>query len=79
MKTKKVTEYINESKKPLFTFEILPPLKEHRIDTIYQSVEPLMEYNPSYINMQYNQQKEKFKNILPSYLLAFCFEKSRST
>lgn len=61
MKTKKVTEYISESKKPLFTFEILPPLKGHNIDTIYQAIEPLMDFNPSYINVTYHQQEEEFK------------------
>ncbi|OFY20140.1 MAG: methylenetetrahydrofolate reductase [NAD(P)H] [Bacteroidetes bacterium GWF2_33_38] len=61
MNNKKVTDYINESKNPLFTFEILPPLKGHNIDTIYQAIEPLLEFGPSFINVTYHQQEEEFK------------------
>src|SRR5512133_2813176 len=50
MKGPTVIDLINSSKKPLFTFELLPPLKGHSIDRIYHTIEGLMEYAPAYIN-----------------------------
>ncbi|MGB8357676.1 MAG: methylenetetrahydrofolate reductase, partial [Bacteroidales bacterium] len=45
-----VIDLINSSNKPLFTFELLPPLKGHSIDRIYHTIENLLEYAPAYIN-----------------------------
>lgn len=45
-----VIDLINGSKKPLFTFELLPPLKGHSIERIYHTIEGLLEYAPAYIN-----------------------------
>jgi methylenetetrahydrofolate reductase (NADPH) len=50
MKGPNVIDLINSSKKPLFTFELLPPLKGHSIDRIYHTIEGLLEYEPAYIN-----------------------------
>jgi methylenetetrahydrofolate reductase (NADPH) len=45
-----VLEKIQTAKSPLFTFELLPPLKGHSIDKVYASIEGLLEFNPAYIN-----------------------------
>jgi methylenetetrahydrofolate reductase (NADPH) len=45
-----VIEKIREAKGPLFTFELLPPLKGHSIERIYQAIDRLVEFNPAYIN-----------------------------
>jgi len=45
-----VIEKIKNSRGPLFTFELLPPLKGHSIDKIYTAIERLLEFNPAYIN-----------------------------
>jgi methylenetetrahydrofolate reductase (NADPH) len=46
-----VLEKINKAEgRPLFTFELLPPLKGHSIDKIYATIDRLIEYNPAYIN-----------------------------
>ncbi|MDP3436145.1 MAG: methylenetetrahydrofolate reductase [NAD(P)H] [Bacteroidales bacterium] len=45
-----VIEKIKNAKSPLFTFELLPPLKGHSIDKIYASIEGLLEFDPAYIN-----------------------------
>ncbi|OFX28518.1 MAG: methylenetetrahydrofolate reductase [NAD(P)H] [Bacteroidetes bacterium GWA2_31_9] len=57
----KVCELFKKSKKPLFTFEILPPLKGVNISTIYDAIEPLMEFDPAYINVTYHQQETVYK------------------
>jgi len=41
---------IKEAKGPLFTFELLPPLKGHSIEKTYTAIERLLEFNPAYIN-----------------------------
>jgi methylenetetrahydrofolate reductase (NADPH) len=45
-----VIEKITSAKGPLFTFELLPPLKGHSIERIYSAIDRLMEYEPAYIN-----------------------------
>ncbi|MDR2887309.1 MAG: methylenetetrahydrofolate reductase [NAD(P)H] [Bacteroidales bacterium] len=45
-----VIEIIKNAKKPLFTFELLPPLKGHSIERIYATIDRLMEFEPAYIN-----------------------------
>ena len=45
-----VIEKIRNSSGPLFTFELLPPLKGHSIERIYTAIDRLIEFNPAYIN-----------------------------
>jgi methylenetetrahydrofolate reductase (NADPH) len=45
-----VIETINNAKGPLFTFELLPPLKGHSIERTYSAIDRLIEYAPAYIN-----------------------------
>jgi methylenetetrahydrofolate reductase (NADPH) len=45
-----VIELIKSAKSPLFTFELLPPLKGHSIERIYSAIDRLIEYAPAYIN-----------------------------
>ena len=42
-----VIEKINSAKSPLFTFELLPPLKGRSIDKIYNAIEKLLEFEPA--------------------------------
>lgn len=54
----KVIEHLNNANgKTLFTLEILPPLKGENIQSVYDVLDPLMEHNPSYINITYHQQE----------------------
>ena len=53
----KVTDIIAQSKHPLFTFELLPPLKGHTIDSINETIEDLLVYHPAYINITNHQQE----------------------
>jgi methylenetetrahydrofolate reductase (NADPH) len=45
-----VLEKIKTAKGPLFTFELLPPLKGHSIEKTYAAIDRLMEFEPAYIN-----------------------------
>jgi methylenetetrahydrofolate reductase (NADPH) len=57
----KVTEYIKNAKKTLFSFEILPPLKGTSIEFIYNSLDPLMEFNPPFIDVTYHREEYVYK------------------
>jgi methylenetetrahydrofolate reductase (NADPH) len=47
----KVVDLLTSTKKTLFTFEILPPLKGGSFVEIQRTIEPLLEFSPSYINV----------------------------
>ena len=64
----KVTDHIKESKKPLFSFEILPPLKSKGIQSIYEGIDPLMEFEPPFINVTYHREEYMYKKREKGYL-----------
>ncbi|MAD97929.1 MAG: methylenetetrahydrofolate reductase [NAD(P)H] [Flavobacteriaceae bacterium] len=48
----KVTEHIAQSEgKTLFSFEIIPPRKGKNIQELYNNIDPLMEFNPPFIDV----------------------------
>lgn len=48
----KITEHIKNAKgATLFSFEIIPPLKGHRIQELYDNIDPLMEFKPPFIDV----------------------------
>jgi methylenetetrahydrofolate reductase (NADPH) len=48
----KVTDHIkNANGKTLFSFEIVPPQKGQNIQDLYNNVDPLMEFNPPFIDV----------------------------
>ncbi|MFT3682403.1 MAG: methylenetetrahydrofolate reductase [NAD(P)H] [Ferruginibacter sp.] len=57
----KVTEHIARAKETLISFEILPPLKGKTINTIYNHLDPLMEFKPAFINVTYHRSETMFK------------------
>ena len=65
----RVTEHIKKSEgKTMFSFEILPPLKGQNIQTIFDNIDLLMEFNPPFIDVTYHREEYEFKE-LPSGLL----------
>ena len=48
----KVTDHINAAKgETLFSFEIIPPVKGRNIKELYDNIDPLMEFNPPFIDV----------------------------
>jgi len=56
-----VIDKINSAKGPLFTFELLPPLKGHSIERTYQAIDRLVEYEPAYINFTSHRNEIVFR------------------
>ena len=60
----KVTEHIQTAKgETLFSFEILPPLKGQNIQTIFDSIDPLMEFKPPFIDVTYHREEYDYKEL----------------
>lgn len=57
----KVIEHINHANGTLVSFEILPPLKGKGIQSLYQHLDPLMEFKPAFINVTYHRSEHVFK------------------
>ncbi|GAB3167949.1 methylenetetrahydrofolate reductase [NAD(P)H] [Telluribacter humicola] len=54
----KVTEYISQANgKTLFSIEIIPPIKGQNINQLLDSVEPLMEFNPPFVDVTYHREE----------------------
>ena len=57
----KVTDHIKDAAGTLVSFEVLPPLKGKGIDALYRHLDPLMAFNPAYINVTYHRSEHVFK------------------
>ena len=65
----KVIKHIENAKgKTQFSFEILPPLKGQNIQIIFENIDPLMEFNPPFIDVTYHREEYTYKE-LPNGLL----------
>ena len=50
-----INRTFDASKKTLVSFEVLPPLKGRSISYIYEHLDPLMKFKPSWINVTYHR------------------------
>jgi len=58
----KVTEHIARANgKTLFSIEILPPLKGENIRTLFDNLDPLMEFKPPFIDVTYHREEYVYK------------------
>ena len=58
----KITDHITNAKgKTLFSFELLPPVKGKSITDIYDAIDPLMEFNPPFIDVTYHREDYIYK------------------
>jgi len=57
----KVIDHISKASDTLLSFEVLPPLKGKTIVSLYDHLDPLMEFKPSWINVTYHRSETMFK------------------
>src|SRR3978361_287334 len=58
----KITDHIkNAAGKPVFSFELLPPVKGNSIQGIYDAIDPLMEFSPPFIDVTYHREDYIYK------------------
>lgn len=57
----KITDHLKQAKETLFSLEILPPLKGKSIQSIYDGIDPLMEFKPPFVNVTYHREEYVYK------------------
>lgn len=57
----KVIDHLKSASSTLVSFEILPPLKGKGINALWEHLDPLMEFKPSFINVTYHRSESMFK------------------
>ncbi len=63
---RRVTEIIDEAieqGRTRFAFELLPPLKGAGLDRIYEAIDPLMAFDPAYINITFHREGIKAREL----------------
>ncbi len=64
----KIIDLLKDTDKTLFSFELLPPLKGQDIESIYETIDPLMEFKPPYINVTYHQEELVYRKVKENLL-----------
>ncbi len=64
----KVTEHIGKAKDTLFSFELLPPLKGQNFQSIQEAIDPLLDFNPAFINITYHQEEVVYEHLENGYM-----------
>ncbi len=62
----KVIDILNSAikeDKTRFAFELLPPLKGVGLNKIYEAIDPLMEFDPAYINITFHRESIKEREL----------------
>lgn len=58
----KVIDHLrNANGKTLFTIEVLPPLKGENIRSLFDHMDPLMEFKPSFVDVTYHREEYVYK------------------
>ncbi len=57
----KVIDHFKNAKSTLFSIEILPPLKGVGIESLYSHLDPLVEFNPPFIDVTYHREEYVYK------------------
>ncbi len=59
----KLSEALKGLSSTRFSFELLPPPKGKDIGYIYERIDPLMEFDPLYINVTYHQEEVVYRKV----------------
>ena len=60
----KIIDHLKNAKgKALFSFEILPPLKGQNVKSIFDNIDPLMEFKPPFIDVTYHREEYVYKQL----------------
>lgn len=59
----RIIDIINDSRNPVFSFEILPPLKGNSISKVFSIIEKLSRFNPKFVNITSHHSEYIFKPL----------------
>jgi methylenetetrahydrofolate reductase (NADPH) len=74
-----VIEQLKTTKNPLFSFELLPPLKGKSIQSVYDGIDPLMECKPAFVNVTYHREEFVYKKREKGFLEKISIKKRPGT
>jgi methylenetetrahydrofolate reductase (NADPH) len=57
----KVIEHLKNARQTLFSIEVLPPMKGKNINDLFRVIDPLMEFNPPFIDVTYHREEIIYK------------------
>jgi methylenetetrahydrofolate reductase (NADPH) len=75
----KVVDHLKQAKSTLFSIEILPPLKGKSIQSIYNGIDPLIEFKPAFIDVTYHREEYIYKKRDGGYLEKVAIRKRPGT
>lgn len=75
----KIIDVLNESKETILSFEILPPLKGAGINSLYDGIDPLMEFKPKFVNVTYHREEYVYKKREKGFLEKVSIKKRPGT
>lgn len=76
----KVTEYFAKSKgNTLVSFEVLPPLRGGGMKAIFDTLDPLMEFKPPFIDVTYHREEFLYKKMPSGYYEKIAIRKRPGT
>ncbi len=60
----KITEHIRKNRgKTLFSLEILPPLKGQHINSVYEIIDPVLNYQPAFVDVTLHREEFEYKEV----------------
>ena len=59
----RIIDIINESKNPIFSFEILPPLKGNSVYKVFDIIEKLKQFGPKFVNITSHHSEYIYKPL----------------
>ncbi|MFI3318633.1 MAG: methylenetetrahydrofolate reductase [Rikenellaceae bacterium] len=63
MNVRQIIDRAITEQKSRFTFELLPPLKGAGLGRIFEAIDPLMEFDPAYINITFHRESIKEERL----------------
>ena len=75
----KVIDHLKGAKGTLFSIEILPPLKGKSIDSLFNAIEPLLEFKPSFVDVTYHREEYVYKKRPGGFLERVSIKKRPGT
>lgn len=68
----KVTSHVANTVKTIYSFEILPPLRGHNLLEIFNTLYPLIEFNPPFVNVTSHKDDEGQKRLRRTGTVSIC-------
>lgn len=75
----KVIDHLEQADSTLFSIEILPPLKGKSIDSLFNGIEPLLEFKPAFIDVTYHREEYVYKKRAGGFLERVSIKKRPGT